>query len=113
MLDVSRRLGQQLLRLMPIERLVVDFGFMTALFQRLVQVKLFIGHEMQAITGEEPQQVARYQMGDLWVALNDLADQVLAQVLALQGILRQQGEQLVEALEKQRVAFLRDLFGLT
>lgn len=68
---------------------------------------------MQAIPTKEPQQITRYQMGDLGIALDHLADQVLAQVLALQRVLRQQGEQLVEALEEQGVAFLRDLFGFT
>ncbi|MNG00852.1 hypothetical protein D3C84_838050 [compost metagenome] len=67
---------------------------------------------MQAVTAEEPQQIPRDQVGDLRVALNDLAHQVLTQVGALR-INRQLQHQVVEALQEQRVAFFRHLLGLT
>jgi hypothetical protein len=41
--------------LVPVERFVVLFGFKATLFQGLVQVQFFIGHEVQAIAAEEPQ----------------------------------------------------------
>lgn len=51
-------------------------------------------------------------MRDLRVALDDLADEVLTQVGALR-VDRQLLHQVVETLQKQRVAFFRYLFGLT
>ena len=45
------------------------------------------------------------------VAQDDLAHQVLAQVLAFDRVDWQQGAQFVETLQEQRVAFLGYLFG--
>ncbi|MNE87436.1 hypothetical protein D3C80_1846390 [compost metagenome] len=45
--------------------------------------------------------------------MDHLAQQVLAQVLAFDRIDRQRGAQFVEALQKQRVAFFRNLLGFT
>ena len=64
-LAVIVRHRQQLFFLIPVERFIVLFGFETTFFQRLVQVDFIIGHVMQAVTGEVPQQVARDQVGDL------------------------------------------------
>jgi hypothetical protein len=88
-LAVLVRQRQQLLFLIPVERFVVLFGFEAPLFQGLVQVDFIIGHVMQAVTGEIPQQVAWHQMGDLRVASDDLAQDILAQVLAFDRIDRQ------------------------
>ncbi|MNF82153.1 hypothetical protein D3C85_1042790 [compost metagenome] len=68
---------------------------------------------MQAVAGEEPQQVARYQVGNLWVARDDLAQDVLAQVLAFDRVHRQLLAKFVEALQKQLMAFFRHLLGFT
>lgn len=93
------RHGQQLLFLVPVKWFVVMLGFVTALFQRLIQLDFIIRHEMQAVTGKKPQQVARHQVGDLRVALDDLTQDVLAQVLAFYRVLRQLLDQFVEALQ--------------
>ncbi|MCY1416055.1 hypothetical protein D9M71_315560 [compost metagenome] len=52
-------------------------------------------------------------MGDLRVAVDDLANQVLAQVLGADRVLRQFHQQLVEAFEEQAVVLFRHLLGLT
>ncbi|MNZ54642.1 hypothetical protein D3C78_725480 [compost metagenome] len=65
---------------------------------------------MQAVAAKEPQQVAWHQVRDLRIALDDLAHQVLAKI----GAFRVDGQlqhQIVEALQKQRVAFFRHLLG--
>src|SRR5690606_19724950 len=49
---------QQLLLMVPVERLVVLFGFVAAFFQSLEDGDLFVGHEVQTVAAEEPQQVA-------------------------------------------------------
>src|SRR5471032_772687 len=104
---------QQLFFLIPVERFVVLFGFETTLFQSLIQVDFVIGHVMQAVAGEVPQQVARDQVGNLRVTGDDLAQDVLAQVLAFDRVDRQQCTQFVEALQEQGMAFFGNLFGLT
>src|SRR5690606_24677761 len=60
---------------------------------------------------EEPQQVAGHQVGDLRVAVEDLADQVLAQGAIFRHV-GQGFQQLVEALEEQCVAVVGNLLGL-
>ena len=52
-------------------------------------------------------------MGDLRVAFDDLAEDVLAQVLAFIKIGQQTGFHFIEAFNKQRMAFFRDLLGVT
>ncbi|MNI72094.1 hypothetical protein D3C73_1280150 [compost metagenome] len=89
MLAVLVRQRQQLLFLVPVEGLVVLFGFEAAFFQCLVQVDFFIGQVVQAVTGEIPQQIPWNQVGDLRITGNDLSQDVLAQVLAFDRIDRQ------------------------
>lgn len=55
----------------------------------------------------------RYQVGDLWVALENLADQILAQVLAAFETHRKFGEQPIVALEEIGMAGIEDLLGFT
>ncbi len=107
-------LGQreQLLFAVPVERFAALFGFVAALVEALEQVDLFVRHEVQAIAAEEPQQVARYQVGDLRIAVEDLGNQVLAEVLGAFRVARQFVHQFVETLEEQPVVFFRHLFGL-
>ncbi|MNS28590.1 hypothetical protein D3C72_605720 [compost metagenome] len=112
-LAVLVRQRQQLFFLIPVKRFVVLFGFEATFFQRLIQVDFIIGHVVQAVTGEVPQQVARDQVGDLRVAGDHLAQNFLAQVLAFDRIDRQQCKQFVEALQEQGMAFVGNLFGLT
>ena len=104
------RHAQQLLFQVPVEGLVVLLGFVAAFLELLEDSDFLVGHEVQAVAAEEPEQVARNQVGDLWVAVEDLADQVLTHVALFRYVL-QVHDQLVEALEEQRVAFFRDLFG--
>lgn len=96
----------------PVERFAALFGFVAALVEALEQVDLFVRHEVQAIAAEEPQQVARYQVGDLRIAVEDLGNQVLAEVLGAFRVARQFVHQFVETLEEQPVVFFRHLFGL-
>lgn len=96
--------------MVPVEGLVVLFGFVAALLELLEYGDFVVRHEVQAVTAEEPEQVARDEVGDLRVAMEDLADQVLAHVTLFRHVL-QVHDQFVEALEEQRVAFFRDLFG--
>mgnify|MGYP002128422665 CR=1 FL=1 len=110
-LAAFRRHGQQLFLAVPVEGLVVLFGFEAALFKALVQLDFLVGHEVQAVATEEPQQVARHQVGDLRVAVEHLADQVLAQVQAAFRVARQVAEQLVETFEEQGVGVVGNLFG--
>ena len=112
-LAVVVRHRQQLFFLVPVEGFVVLFGFETTFFQCLIQVDLIVGHVVQAVAGEVPQQVARNQVGDLWIAGDHLAQDVLAQVLAFDRVDRQQRAQFVEALQEQGMAFFGNLFGLT
>ena len=104
------RHAQQLFFVVPVEGLVVLLGFVAAFLEGLEDGDFFVGHVVQAIAAEEPEQVTRYQMGDLRVAMEDLADQVLAHVPFFRHVL-QIHDQFIEAFEKQRVAFLRDLLG--
>ncbi|MCY1292915.1 hypothetical protein D9M69_432370 [compost metagenome] len=50
-------------------------------------------------------------MGDLRVAVEDLADQVLAEVEIAFRVVGQFAQQFVEALEEQRVGVVCHLFG--
>ena len=50
-------------------------------------------------------------MGNLWVAQDDLAHHVLAQVLAFDRVDGQHGPQFIKAFQEQSVAFLGNLFG--
>jgi hypothetical protein len=50
-------------------------------------------------------------MGDLRVAVEDLAEQILPQVLAGNRVTRQFSEQFVVAFEEQGVAVVEHLFG--
>ncbi|MNR39992.1 hypothetical protein D3C85_1582450 [compost metagenome] len=76
------------------------------------EVDFLVGHEVQAVAAEEPQQVARHQVGDLRVAVEDLADQVLAKVQAAFRVARQFAHQLVEAFDEEGVVLFRHLLGL-
>src|SRR5690606_21915405 len=71
---------QQLAGLLPVEFLAPGGGFGHVFIQQLVLGYLLIGHEVQAVTAEVPEQVAGDQVGDLGVAADDLADDLLATV---------------------------------
>ncbi|MCY1408751.1 hypothetical protein D9M71_240790 [compost metagenome] len=66
---------------------------------------------MQAVAAEEPQQVARHQVGDLRITVEHLGNQVLAEVLGADRVAWQLGQQFVEAFEEQAVVVLRNLLG--
>ncbi|MNT67417.1 hypothetical protein D3C72_2055550 [compost metagenome] len=78
----------------------------------LIQLDFLVRHVVQAVAAEEPQQVARDQVSDLRVAVEHLDDQFLALGHGVFGLARQLGQQLVEALEKQRVVLFRHLFSV-
>ncbi len=84
---------------------------MATLVEPLVERQLFIRHEVQAIAAKEPQQVARYPVGDLRIAAEDLAEQILAEIGVLFGRLGQSGDQFIEAVEEQCVVLRGHLLG--
>jgi hypothetical protein len=54
-LAIVLRQRHQLLLLIPVEGLIVLLGFVSPLFQCLVDGDFFVGHVVQAVTGKEPQ----------------------------------------------------------
>src|SRR5690606_18828084 len=55
--------AQQLLFLAPVEGSAFDLGLVAALVELLIQADFLVRHVVQAVTAEEPEQVARHQMG--------------------------------------------------